>query len=54
MMLEFFDQKEAAADLMMAIEAASAKRQVLTPDLGGQAGTADFTDAVLAKMAQLY
>jgi tartrate dehydrogenase/decarboxylase/D-malate dehydrogenase len=54
MMLEFFDQKEAAADLMMAIEAVTAKRQVLTPDFGGQAGTADFTDAVLAKMAQLY
>ena len=51
MLLEFFDQKDAAADLMGAIEAVTAEGQVLTPDLGGQAGTTDFTDAVLAKIA---
>jgi tartrate dehydrogenase/decarboxylase/D-malate dehydrogenase len=49
-MLEFFDQKDAAADLMTAIEAVTAEGKVLTPDLGGQAGTAAFTDAVLAKI----
>ena len=50
MMLDFFDQKDAAADLMAAIEAVTSARQVLTPDLGGQAGTSEFTDAVLEKM----
>ncbi len=50
MMLEFFAQNDAAADLMGAIEAVTAARQVLTPDLGGRAGTAEFTDAVLEKM----
>ena len=53
MMLEFFDQKKAASKLMIAIEAITAERRVLTPDLGGQAGTAECTDAVLSKMAQL-
>ena len=51
MMLEFFDQQAAAADLMNAIEAVTAAGEVLTPDLGGQAGTAEFTDAVLAAMS---
>jgi isocitrate/isopropylmalate dehydrogenase len=53
MMLEFLDQKNAAADLMSAIEAVTAEGRVLTPDLGGQAGTAEFTDAVLTKIAPL-
>jgi tartrate dehydrogenase/decarboxylase/D-malate dehydrogenase len=52
MMLEFFDQKDAAADLMGAIEAVTAEGKVLTPDLGGQAGTAEFTGAVLARMVR--
>ncbi len=50
MMLDFFDQNDAAAALMGAIEGVTAAGQVLTPDLGGQAGTTEFTDAVLAKM----
>ncbi len=49
MMLQFFDQNDAAAELMGAIEAVTAEGQALTPDLGGQAGTTAFTDAVLAK-----
>ena len=53
MMLDFLDQKNAAADLMSAIEAVTAEGRVLTPDLGGQAGTAEFTDAVLTKIAPL-
>jgi tartrate dehydrogenase/decarboxylase/D-malate dehydrogenase len=53
MMLEFFDQKKAAAELMTAIEAVAAEGQVLTPDLGGQAGTVEFTDAVLTKISAL-
>ncbi|MGD8961528.1 MAG: isocitrate/isopropylmalate family dehydrogenase, partial [Desulfobacterales bacterium] len=51
MMLEFFDQKKAASDLMTAIEAVTAKGHVLTPDIGGHAGTAELTDAVLAWIA---
>ena len=51
MMLEFFDQNAAAADLMNAIEAVTAAGEVLTPDLGGQAGTVEFADAVLAAMS---
>ncbi len=51
MMLDFFNQSAAAADLMKAIEAVTAEGQVLTPDLGGNASTSDLTVAVLAKMA---
>jgi len=51
MMLDFFDQNDAAVDLMAAIEAVTAEGQVLTPDLGGQSGTAAFTDAVLEGLA---
>ena len=50
MMLDFLDQKKAAADLMMAIEAITAEGKVLTPDLDGQAGTVEFTDAVLERL----
>jgi tartrate dehydrogenase/decarboxylase/D-malate dehydrogenase len=50
MMLEFFNHNDAAAGLMTAIEAVTAEGKALTPDLGGQAGTAECTHAVLAKM----
>jgi tartrate dehydrogenase/decarboxylase/D-malate dehydrogenase len=51
MMLEFFGRTDAAKSLMRAIEAVTAEGQALTPDLGGKAGTKDFTDAVLGKIA---
>jgi tartrate dehydrogenase/decarboxylase/D-malate dehydrogenase len=50
MMLDFFNQNDACKALMDAIEAVTAAGQALTPDLGGQAGTRGFTDAVLEKM----
>jgi tartrate dehydrogenase/decarboxylase/D-malate dehydrogenase len=50
MMLEFFDQNNAAEALMGAIESVTVEGKSLTPDLGGKAGTKDFTDAVLEKM----
>jgi tartrate dehydrogenase/decarboxylase/D-malate dehydrogenase len=50
MMLDFFNQNDACKALMDAIEAVTAAGQALTPDLGGQAGTREFTDAVLEKM----
>ena len=46
MMLEHLGEAKAAARLMKAIEAVSA-RKVFTPDLGGSARTADVTRAVL-------
>jgi isocitrate/isopropylmalate dehydrogenase len=51
MMLDFFNQNDAAKALMDAIEAVTANGQILTPDLGGQAGTTEFTDAVLEKIS---
>jgi tartrate dehydrogenase/decarboxylase/D-malate dehydrogenase len=51
MMLEFLDQADASEALMGAIEAVTSEGQALTPDLGGKAGTKEFTDAVLKNMA---
>jgi len=51
MMLDFFDQNDAANALMNAIEAVTAEGRALTPDLGGQARTEEFTEAVLEKLA---
>jgi tartrate dehydrogenase/decarboxylase/D-malate dehydrogenase len=53
MMLEFLDQTAASEALMSAIEAVTAKGEVLTPDLGGSASTRDFTDAVLEKLLEM-
>ena len=50
MMLDFFDQNDAANALMSAIEAVTAEGRALTPDLGGTAGTTELTDAVLEKI----
>jgi tartrate dehydrogenase/decarboxylase/D-malate dehydrogenase len=47
MMLEHLGEAKAAARLMRAIEAATAKK-IFTPDLGGNARTRDVTRAVLA------
>lgn len=51
MMLEFFNQNEAATSLMEAIEAVTAEGRELTPDLGGRARTEEFSEAVLEKLA---
>ncbi len=50
MMLEFLDEAEASQRLMNAVEAVTSEGKVLTPDLGGKGRTAEFTDAVLAKL----
>jgi tartrate dehydrogenase/decarboxylase/D-malate dehydrogenase len=52
MMLEFLEENEAAQALMEALEAVVAEGKVLTPDLGGQAKTNQFTDALLKKLAE--
>ena len=49
MMLEHLGEAKAAARLMRAIEAATAKK-IFTPDLGGSARTQDVTRAVIAAL----
>jgi tartrate dehydrogenase/decarboxylase/D-malate dehydrogenase len=49
MMLEHLGEVRAAARLMKAVEAVTAKK-VFTPDLGGSARTKDVTEAVLAAL----
>lgn len=46
MLLEHIGEAEAAQRLMRAIEAVTANPALHTRDLGGQAGTAEVTDAV--------
>jgi tartrate dehydrogenase/decarboxylase/D-malate dehydrogenase len=50
MMLDFIGEAEAGARLMAAIEKITGEGKCLTPDLGGQAKTADFTSAVLSAL----
>ena len=47
MMLEHLDEKAAGDRLMQAIERVTADERFHTPDLGGKAGTADVTAAVI-------
>ena len=49
MMLEHLGEAKAAARLMRAIEAVTAKR-IFTPDLGGTARTREVTAAVMAAL----
>jgi tartrate dehydrogenase/decarboxylase/D-malate dehydrogenase len=51
MLLEHIGEPAAAARLMAAIEAVTANPALHTGDLGGQASTADVTNAVLAHLA---
>jgi tartrate dehydrogenase/decarboxylase/D-malate dehydrogenase len=51
MMLEHLGEPAAAQRLMRAIEAVTARGDMLTPDLGGSATTAQVTDAVIAALA---
>jgi tartrate dehydrogenase/decarboxylase/D-malate dehydrogenase len=50
MMLDFLGEAAAAQALMNAIEAVTGEGKVLTRDLGGKAGTREFTDAVLKRL----
>jgi tartrate dehydrogenase/decarboxylase / D-malate dehydrogenase len=50
LMLDFLGEAAAAKALMAAIEAVTGEGKVLTRDLGGKAGTRDFTDAVLKRL----
>ena len=50
MMLEHLGEAPAAQRLMRAVEAVTARGDVLTPDLGGTATTVQVTDAVIAAL----
>jgi tartrate dehydrogenase/decarboxylase/D-malate dehydrogenase len=51
MMLEFLGEVKAAQALMTAIEAVTANH-IFTPDLGGNATTREFTEAVLSELTR--
>jgi isocitrate dehydrogenase (NAD+) len=53
MMLAYLNQKNAAAKLRSAVEAVYASGRHLTPDVGGSAGTREFTDAVIEAMSSV-
>ena len=51
MMLEHLGEAKAAQRVMRAVEVVTVRGDVLPPDLGGSAGTAAVTDAVIAALA---
>jgi isocitrate dehydrogenase (NAD+) len=51
LMLAHIGEREAANRLQKAIEGVYFERKTLTGDVGGTAGTQEFTDAVIAKMS---
>jgi tartrate dehydrogenase/decarboxylase/D-malate dehydrogenase len=50
MMLDFLGEAAAGKALMAAIESVTDESKVLTRDLGGKAGTREFTDEVLIRL----
>jgi isocitrate dehydrogenase (NAD+) len=50
LMLAHIGEREAASRLQKAIEGVYFERKTLTGDVGGTAGTKEFTDAVIARM----
>jgi isocitrate dehydrogenase (NAD+) len=50
LMLRHLDEPDAAARVQKAMEAVYAEHTTLTRDVGGKAGTVQFTDAILAAM----
>ena len=51
LMLRHLDEEAAADKVQLALEKVYSERRMLTRDVGGTAGTSQFTDAVLAAMA---
>jgi tartrate dehydrogenase/decarboxylase/D-malate dehydrogenase len=51
MMLDFLGEADASRALMAAIEGVTGEGKVLTRDLGGKAGTREFTDEVLKRLS---
>ena len=52
LMLAHIEERAAAKKLQGAVERVYAEGRHLTRDVGGTAGTAEFTDAVIAAMAR--
>jgi tartrate dehydrogenase/decarboxylase/D-malate dehydrogenase len=50
MMLDFLGEADASRALMAAIEGVTGEGRVLTRDLGGKAGTREFTDEVIERL----
>jgi len=53
MMLEFLGEKKSADLVVAGIKAVTGEGKVLTPDLGGNAKTAQVADAVITKMREM-
>ena len=51
LMLDYLGEKQAAAKIQAALEKVYSEKKALTRDVGGTAGTSQFTDAVIAAMA---
>ena len=51
LLCEHVDQPEAGARARKAVEQVIVRGEVRTPDLGGKASTAEFTDAVIEEVA---
>ena len=50
-MLDYLGETRAAARIQAALEKVYGEKKALTRDVGGTAGTSEFTDAVIAAMA---
>jgi isocitrate dehydrogenase (NAD+) len=50
LMLDYLGETKAAARIQAALEKVYAEKKTLTRDVGGTAGTSEFTDAVIAAM----
>ncbi|HKF57294.1 MAG TPA: isocitrate/isopropylmalate family dehydrogenase, partial [Blastocatellia bacterium] len=50
LMLKYLDERDAATRIESALRAVIAEAKVLTRDLGGQATTIDFTNAVIGAL----
>ena len=50
MMLEDCGQTKTAQKIRSALDTVFSKKQALTPDLGGQASTQEFVDALLQEI----
>jgi isocitrate dehydrogenase (NAD+) len=51
LMLDYLGETKAAAGIQAALEKVYGEKKALTRDVGGTAGTSEFTDAVIAAMA---
>jgi isocitrate dehydrogenase (NAD+) len=51
LMLDYLGETDAAARIQAALEKVYGEKKTLTRDVGGTAGTSEFTDAVIAAMA---